>query len=299
MEQGFYHEPVLLNETIGYLLHNEGSRINRVYVDGTLGGGGYTGEVLRLTAEGTYLVGIDRDIFSVEYCKRYLKEFENRILYFNDNFSNIKHILESSLKSIRREKISGLMLDLGLSSYQLNHESGFSYQNNTELDMRADKSQLLNAKDIVNDYSERELAHILREFGELKYSRKIAGDIIKHRGKKKIETTFDLAEAVSEKIPPRYLNKDLSKIFQAIRIEVNNELENLKTCLNDVIEFMESGARIIAISYHSLEDRIVKNFFRSNKNLKIITKKPVTASDNEISRNIRSRSAKLRVAEAI
>lgn len=299
MEQQFYHEPVLLNESVGFLLHNKGSNNNKVYVDGTLGGGGYTGEILRLTAEDTYLIAIDRDIFSIKYCEKYLKGYSSRILFYEGNFLDIAMIMESSLKKINREMISGIVLDLGLSSYQLNHEAGFSYQKDTALDMRVDKSQEFSAGDIVNDYDEDDLIRIFQEFGELRYSRKIAKDIVAFRKKKEIKSTFDLVDSVKERIPPRFLNKDLSRIFQAIRIEVNAEFENLKRCLTDVFDYMETGARIVVISYHSLEDRIVKNFFRSSEYLKVILKKPLNASPEEIQRNVRSRSAKLRVAEKI
>ncbi len=299
MEQEFYHEPVLLNESIGLLLQNKDSSSNKVFVDGTLGGGGYTGEILKLTAKDTYIISIDRDISSIEYCKKYLKGFSGRVIFCRDNFSDIREILKRSLKKAQREKISGIVLDLGLSSYQLNNEDGFSYQKDTMLDMRADSSQETTASDVVNSYTEKELMRILRDYGELRYSRKLAMDITSYRRKKRIERTTDLVEAVKEKIPDRFLNKDLSKIFQAIRIEVNGELENLRECLNDVVEFLETGARIVVISYHSLEDRIVKNFFRSSEAMKVLTKKPLTAGEEEISRNVRARSAKLRAAEKI
>ena len=297
MEPEFYHEPVLLNEAVNFLLQNKDSTLNKIFVDGTLGGGGYSKKILEQTADDTQLIAIDRDIFSIEYNRKYLENFSQRVTFCNDNFSNISEILNSSLKKLNKEKISGLVLDLGLSSYQLNFEEGFSYQKDTSLDMRADKSQSFTAAELLNDYDEDELMRVIKEYGELKYSKKIVKDIIEYRRKNEIKTTGDLINAVSENIPPRYLNKDLSKIFQAIRIEVNDELENLKAFLNDVIDFMEKGAMIAVISYHSLEDRIVKNFFRSAESLKIITKKPVIASNAEIKRNIRARSAKLRAAE--
>ena len=297
MEQENYHEPVLLNEAVNFLLQNKDSILSKIFVDGTLGGGGYSKKILEQTEDDTNLIIIDKDIFSIEYNKKYLKNFLHRIIFCEDNFSNISSILNSSLKKFNKEKISGFVLDLGLSSYQLNFEDGFSYQKDTPLDMRADKSQSFTAREMLNDYKEDELMNVLKNYGELKYSRKIAKDIVYYREKNELKTTNDLVNAVKENIPPRYLNKDLSKIFQAIRIEVNDELENLKICLNNVVDFMEKGARIVVISYHSLEDRIVKNFFRSSGKLKIITKKPQTASDAEISKNVRARSAKLRAAE--
>lgn len=299
MKQEFFHEPVLLMETIEFLLHNKNSSINKVYVDGTLGGGGYSREILKLTADDINIIAIDRDFFSIEYCKNSLVKHSERIFFYQDNFSNISEILKSSLKNLKREKISGFVLDLGLSTYQLDHEDGFSYQFDTFLDMRADKSQKLTAHDIVNNYSEKDLVNVLSKYGELKYSRKLTKDIIGFRKDKEIKSTFDLINAVKEKIPLRFLNRDLSKMFQALRIEVNDELNNLNACLNDIVEFLEPGARIVILSYHSLEDRIVKNFFRSSDELKVITKKPVTASEEEIGINIRSRSAKLRAAEKL
>ncbi len=188
------------------------------------------------------------------------------------------------------------MLDLGLSSFQLNNEEGFSYQRDTELDMRADKSQSLTAKDVLNEYDEKELLKLFKEYGELKYSRQVTRDIIEYRKNKDFETTFEIAELMKKKIPPRYVNKDLAKIFQALRIEVNDELENLRKILADSPDLMEKGAKLVVISYHSLEDRIVKNFMRSEERLKVLTKKPVTAGENEVNKNPRARSAKMRVA---
>ena len=299
MEQEFYHEPVLLKESMGLLLHNKETSGSKVYVDGTLGGGGYSGEILKLTADDNYLISIDRDVFSIEYCKNYLKDYTGRVIFCRENFSDIKEILNRSLKKVGRKMISGIVLDLGLSSFQLNNEEGFSYRSDTPLDMRADKNQETTAADVINSYSEKELFKILKDYGELRYSRKITKDIIEYRKKKPIERTSDLVEAAKQNIPERYLNKDLSKIFQAVRIEVNRELDNLSACLNDVVDFLETGARIVVISYHSLEDRIVKNFFRSAEKLKVVTKKPVIADEAEINRNIRARSAKLRAAEKI
>jgi 16S rRNA (cytosine1402-N4)-methyltransferase len=290
-----YHEPVLLNESTGYLLNNKDNTLSRVYVDCTLGGGGYTKKILELTSSDTKVIAIDRDVHSIEYCKVLLKDFSERIIYVQDNFAAITDILNS--RSIN--KVSGVVMDLGLSSYQLNEEDGFSYQKDTALDMRADKIQSLKASDVLNDYDEDELHRIFKEYGELKYSRQITRDIVAARKLKRFETTFDLVETLKEKIPPRFLNKDLSKAFQAIRIEVNGELDNLKKALVDAAGNLEQGARIVAVSYHSLEDRIVKNFFRASEELKAITKKPVEPKDEEVGMNVRSRSGKLRAAQKI
>jgi 16S rRNA (cytosine1402-N4)-methyltransferase len=190
-------------------------------------------------------------------------------------------------------------MDLGLSTYQLNYEAGFSYQRDTALDMRADKSQKLTAKDVLNSYDEKEIAEILHRYGELRYYRKIARDIVSARKTKKLETTFELVELLKKQVPARYLNRDLSKLFQALRIEVNNELENLNSALDDSVELLEKGGRAAVVSYHSLEDRIVKNFFKKAEKLKIITKKPVEPGEYEVNKNPRSRSAKLRAAEKL
>jgi 16S rRNA (cytosine1402-N4)-methyltransferase len=291
---GFYHEPVLLREVSDYLLSNKDSTEAKVYVDCTLGGGGYTRKILEITKD-VKVVALDRDVFAIEYCKKVLSEFSGRIIFVQGNFGDIKNILNDE----GYKKISGITMDLGLSTYQLSNEDGFSYQRDTALDMRADKNQKLTAKDILNTYSEKELARILYEFGELRYSRKIAKLITEQRKKKKFNTTFDLVELLKPIVPVRFLNGDLSKLFQAIRIELNNELENLTRVLEDSIDFLEPGARIATVSYHSLEDRIVKNSFRNCEKLKIITKKPVESTKEEVKNNAKARSAKLRVAEKI
>ena len=298
MDEVFYHEPVLLNETAEYLLQNKDLTVSKVYVDCTLGGGGYTKKILDSTHRDTKVIAIDRDVFAIEHCKKVLVDYTDRIIYVQANFGDIKEILTDT-GNCKNGAISGIVMDLGLSSYQLNYEDGFSYQRDTELDMRADKDQKLTAKEILNKYDEKELARILFEYGELRYSRQIAREIFHRRKTKKFETTFDVVELLKEKVPARFLNRDLSKLFQAIRIEVNNEMENLERVLGDSVEFLEPGARIVAISYHSLEDRIVKNKFRGNEFLKVITKKPLEPADEEIEANSRARSAKLRAAEKI
>lgn len=296
MDEEFYHEPVLLNETAQYLLEahkGDSQDAKRVYVDCTLGGGGYTKKILEDSPEETVVIAIDRDVYAIEHCKKVLSEYSGRIIFKQRNFGDIKDIIQSE----GFEKIDGIVMDLGLSTYQLSHEAGFSYQKDTKLDMRADKSQQLTAADVLNTYSERDLSDILYKYAEMRYSRQIAKEIVEYRKEKKFETTFQLTELLSSKVPPRFLNSDLSRLFQAIRIEVNNELENLERVLEDSPEMMTEGARIVAVSYHSLEDRIVKNAIRSNEKLKVLTKKPVEATEEEISLNVRSRSAKLRAAE--
>ncbi len=298
MGDDFYHEPVLINEAIGLLTANKSTAISKVYVDCTLGGGGYTGRILEETEEGFIVIAVDRDSNAIDYSKNLLQKYGNRLIFVKDNFADISGIIKSSLKN-EDAKVSGIVIDLGLSSYQLNFEEGFSYQKDTELDMRADKDTEITAKDILNDYTQEELIELLKKYGELKYNKQIARDIVEQRKINKFETTFDLVEVLKKKIPPRYLNKDLSKVFQALRIEVNTEIENLNSVLEGSAGCLEGGGRIAVVSYHSIEDRIVKNFLRSNENLKVITKKPVEPSEAEIARNIRARSAKLRAAEKI
>jgi 16S rRNA (cytosine1402-N4)-methyltransferase len=294
-----YHIPVLRQEAIDLLLNNKDTTVSKIYVDCTLGGGGYTEMILNRTDGSTKVIAIDRDMNAIDYSKEYLKQYSGRTVCFKDNFANIEDILNRQLPDMNKSKISGLVMDLGLSSYQLNNEEGFSYQRNTALDMRSDRDTGLTAKDILNKYSEKELLRIFKELGELKYYKQLSRDIVNYRKDKTFETTFDLVEIARQKIPRKYLNSDLSKIFQALRIEVNEELENLKKVLTGAVNFLEKGARIVVVSYHSLEDRIVKNFFRSVDGLKVITKKPVTASRSEIEDNSRSRSAKLRAAERV
>jgi 16S rRNA (cytosine1402-N4)-methyltransferase len=295
VEETSYHEPVLLNEVKEFLLTNKDTTQQKLYVDCTLGGGGYSKMILDETSPDTFVLCIDKDENAISYSKKRLNEYTKRLFFNRGNFRDIKKITEAS----GFEKVSGIVMDLGLSSYQLESGTGFSYQKDTELDMRADQSQKLTAKDVLNTYDEKELSGIMNNYGELKYNRQIARDIVQARSSKKFETTFDLVEVIKKKLPYKYINRDLSKVFQALRIEVNNELENLEKVLDDSAEILESGGRVVAVSYHSLEDRIVKNKFRGNERLKVITKKPVKPSLEETDKNIRARSAKLRAAVKI
>ncbi len=291
-----YHEPVLLDEAIGLLIENRASSRARVYADCTLGGGSYTRKILEETPENFTVIAFDRDSNAIRHSGYVLNEFPGRVTLVKDNFSNFAADIKSSFKN-ENALISGVVLDLGLSSYQIEYEDGFSYQKDTILDMRAGEDSDITAKDILNSYSEDELVRLFKQKGELKYNKQIARDIVNRRKIKPFETTFDLVDVLERKIPPRYLNKDLSKVFQALRIEVNNELENLEKVLRESVNFLEAGGRIVVVSYHSLEDRIVKGFFRSAQDLEIITKKPLKPSAAEIEKNKRSRSAKLRAAQ--
>ncbi len=304
-----HHKPVLLQESIDFLITNEAGS----YFDGTLGFGGHSEEILkRLGPRGT-LVSTDLDENAFSYSKKKF-EADKRAKLYNFNYSLVDVI--AKIESI--EFFDGMLVDLGVSSFQLdNSEAGFSYSADTKLDMRFDKNLKMSAADIVNKFDEIELARILYEYGEERKSKLIARKICELRKIKKINTTGELKELVSELVPERYLRKSLSRIFQALRIYVNSELDTLKSFLNNSIKVLKKGGHIVVISYHSLEDRVVKEFFKyenfkcvcpkdipvcsCNKDqiLKIITRKPVIPSDEEIHFNKRARSAKLRVAERI
>jgi len=295
VEDNSYHKPVLLEKVKELLLTNKDTTEAKLYVDCTLGGGGYTRAILDETSFDTMVLCIDKDENAINYSKKRFLDFSKRLVFNRGNFADIKEITGAS----GFQKVSGIVMDLGLSSYQIESEDGFSYQRDTALDMRADRSQNLTAADVLNSYDEKSLSDIMKNFGELKYNRQIARDIVTFRETGKFETTYDLAALLKKKLPFKYVNRDLSKVFQALRIEVNNELENLKKVLDDSADLLESGGRVVAVSYHSLEDRIVKNKFHSIESLKVFTKKPVGTSEEETGKNIRSRSAKLRAAEKI
>jgi 16S rRNA (cytosine1402-N4)-methyltransferase len=299
LENTEYHVPVLFKEAVGLLLENKETTISKLYVDCTLGGGGYSEEILAQTDESVKVLSIDRDVNAIEHSEKRLEKYKDRISFHCSNFAAISEILKNIRDSMQHFKISGVILDLGLSSYQLGYEEGFSYQRDTVLDMRASKEQELTAKDVLNNYSEKDLLRIFKGYGELRYYKQIVRDIAAYRRIKSFEKTSNLVDLLSKKIPKRYLNRDLSKIFQALRIEVNDELENLNRVLNDSTPYLEPGGKEVVVSYHSLEDRMVKNFFRNNEKMKVVTKKPITPSLDEIKLNTRARSAKLRAAEKI
>ena len=308
----FEHRPVLLEETI------EGLNINKngIYVDGTLGGAGHSREILKkLDADKGLLIGIDRDLEALSAAKENLSEYSN-VKYVHGNHDDIKEILNK----LNIDKVDGILLDLGVSSYQLDEKArGFSYLGSNELDMRMDKTQRLTAKEVVNNYKEEHLANIIYEYGEERYSRNIAKNICIARGKKKIETTDELVKIIEDSIP--YINpKDghpAKRTFQAIRIEVNNEIEPLEKTITESIELLKPQGRLCVITFHSLEDRAVKNAFNRAKGIctcpkdipycvcgakkvgNVITKKPIIASDQEQEENSRSKSAKLRIFEKI
>jgi 16S rRNA (cytosine1402-N4)-methyltransferase len=283
-----------------------------IYVDGTLGGGGHAEKICEhLTGNGT-LIGVDADADAIQEAGKRLQRFQHSVRLVNDNTAHIAHILHAQ----NIPTIHGLLLDLGVSSFQLDEATkGFSYRTDERLDMRMDRRQMLDAHSVVNSYTEEELADVIFHYGEERLSRRIARRIVARREESPIETTGQLAALVESSVGGKFATKSLSRVFQAIRIEVNNELHRLQSILKDSLEFLAPGGRIVVISYHSLEDRIVKSFFNEcaatfipsgNKfqpdtprepELKVLTKKPLEASDEEQRMNSRSRSAKLRAAE--
>ncbi len=308
----FVHKSVLLKECIaGLNIKPEG-----IYVDGTLGGAGHSSEIIKkLTAQGK-LIGIDRDEDALKAAKEKLQNYSN-VIYYHGNHDDIKNILEE----LKIEKVDGILLDLGVSSYQLDERNrGFSYLGENTLDMRMDKTQKLDAKIVVNKYKEQELADIIYEYGEEKFSRQIARNICKEREKSEIETTKQLVDIIEKSIPAKYKNKEshpAKRTFQAIRIEVNNEIKPLYQTVLDSIECLKPSGRICIITFHSLEDRAVKKAYieaegkcicppglpycacGAVKKGKIITKKPILPTKEEMETNSRSKSAKLRIFEKI
>lgn len=308
----FKHISVLYEETLNSLNIKDGG----IYVDGTLGGGGHSKGILE-RGKNVRLIGIDRDIEAIGAAKERLKGYEDNITLVNDNFSNIKQIL----KELKIDKIDGAVLDLGVSSYQLdNAERGFSYMHDARLDMRMNPNDELSAYEVVNGYSKESLTKIFYEYGEEKWSARVAEFIIEKREKKPVETTLELVEIIKAAIPKKVRvegSHPAKRIFQAIRIEVNNELGILKDTISDIVEVLNPGGRIAVITFHSLEDRIIKKAFidlamgcecpktfpvcvcNRQPIVKIIAKKPILPTTKEENENPRSKSAKLRVAEKI
>lgn len=307
----FKHIPVLLNECI------EGLNINPdgIYVDGTLGGAGHSSQIIKKLSSKGMLIGIDRDEEALKAAKEKLKDYNN-VKYVHGNHDDIKQILSE----LNIDKVDGILLDLGVSSYQLDERNrGFSYMADAQLDMRMDKTSNLTAKELVNNYSESELARIISEYGEERFAKKIANNICKLRKEKEIETTKELSDII-EKTIPKALQKDghpAKRTFQAIRIEVNNEIEPLYRTILDCIDVLKPKGRLCTITFHSLEDRAVKNAYADAKGKctcppdlpycvcgyktlgNIINKKPIVANEEETKENSRSKSAKLRIFEKI
>lgn len=309
----FEHISVLLNECIDNLnIEPDG-----VYCDCTLGGGGHSYQIAARLTNGT-LIGIDQDTDALEAAGERLKEFDN-VKYVHSNFSDIKNIVEGF--GLGQNSVNGFLLDLGVSSHQLDEaDRGFSYNHNAPLDMRMDVACPLSAAKVVNEYSADELTRVIREYGEERWAKRIAEFIVKERENQPIETTFDLVSVIKKAVP-KGARQDgphpAKRTFQAIRIEVNNELGILENTINDMVDLLKPGGRICIITFHSLEDRIVKKVFKNQENpctcprdfpicvcgkkpkAKVITRKPIIPSEEEIKNNHRSRSAKLRVLEKL
>lgn len=309
-EHLFKHTPVMLWECIAGLNIKQ----NGVYVDGTLGGAGHSTEIVKKLTSGK-LIAIDKDNEALTYSKEKLKNYSN-VIFVKSDFKNFKNILAD----LKISGVDGVLLDLGVSSHQIDTPNrGFSYRFNGELDMRMDQNQVLTAKQIVNTYSEADLARIIYTYGEESFSRLIAKQIVKEREINEITTTMQLKEIIEKVIPKKFQvgGSVCKKTFQALRIEVNGELNNLDVVLLDMVNALNKGGRLCVITFHSLEDRIVKNVFKElstdcicdksvpicvcnhKAQVKLINKKPILATNTELEINKRSASAKLRIVEKI
>ncbi|MBP5191984.1 MAG: 16S rRNA (cytosine(1402)-N(4))-methyltransferase RsmH [Eubacterium sp.] len=309
----FKHIPIMLNQVLdGLQIKPEG-----VYVDGTLGGAGHSYEIVKKLSGGGRLVGIDQDGDAIYSAGARLQKYKDRVDIVKSNYVNMPAVLDN----LGIEKVDGILLDLGVSSYQFdNAERGFSYRYDAPLDMRMDRDSDYTAEDIVNDYSEEDLRRIIKEYGEEKFAGRIAAEIVRSRGNKRIKTTFDLNDIITEAIPAaarRHGGHPAKKTYQAIRIELNRELTVLSDSIENMIDRLKPEGRLCIITFHSLEDRIVKNAFKTAENPcicppefpvcvcgrkskgRVITKKPIEADENEREENPRSTSAKLRIFERI
>lgn len=309
----FNHKSVLLEECIA----NLNIKPDGIYVDGTLGGGGHSSVICENLNENGLLIGIDRDEDALAAASKRLEEYKCKKIFVQSNYSDIKHILqEHEIKGV-----DGALLDLGVSSFQLdNAERGFSYMQSAPLDMRMNKKDAITAYDVVNDYSQQELTEIIKKYGEEKWASRIAKFIVDRRKEKKLENTWELVETIKAAIPAKARREGphpAKRTFQAIRIEVNDELGQLERAVGDFCDVLNPYGRLCIISFHSLEDRIVKDIFNERfdpcicpkdfpvcvcgrkPQIKKITKKPIVSNDKELEENPRARSAKLRVAEKL
>jgi 16S rRNA (cytosine1402-N4)-methyltransferase len=307
----FFHEPIMLKE----IKESLKLRPSDIFVDCTLGGAGHSSEIIKLLPKGK-LVGIDKDEDALNYSKLRLKDYSN-VVFVKDDFKNFSNILDD----LGIDKVNGILVDLGVSSHQIDTaKRGFSFRFDGPLDMRMDKTQKLTADYIVNNYSKKDLIQILKIYGEERFATLIVNNIVKHREDNPIKTTRQLNKIIEECLPKRFVFKSggaAKRTFQALRIEVNKELLGLEKALNDMIERLDVGGRIFVLTFHSLEDRIVKNVFQFHSkncicppetpicickhkaNIKLINKKPIMASNEETQKNPRSSSAKLRIVEKI
>lgn len=309
----FKHKSVLLYETVDEL----NIKPDGIYVDGTLGGGGHSYEIAGRLSEGGRLIGIDQDEDAIKAASKRLEPYMDRVTIVRNNYCNMDKVLDE----LGIDKVDGIMLDLGVSSYQLDAaDRGFTYNVDTALDMRMDQRQEITAKDIVNEYSEFDLYRIIRDYGEDRFAKNIAKHIVAARQEKPIETTFELNDIIKAAIPMKVRATDghpSKRTYQAIRIELNKELEVLENSIDMMIDRLKPEGRLCIITFHSLEDRIVKTRFRNNENPctcppsfpacvcgkvpkgRVITRKPVVPTDEEINENSRSKSSKLRVFERV
>ncbi len=304
---GCFHTPVLVDTVLQFLITTPSG----IYIDGTVGGGGHSEAILKRLDKDGKLIGIDRDEDAVAYCQSRFSLYTKQVQILHGELAEIDHLLTD----VGIEQIDGLLLDLGVSSYQIDMpERGFSYLSDAPLDMRMDRSTGRTARDIVNNYPEQQLADIFFRYGEERYARKIAREIIKKRKKKPIERTKELSDMVRQVTPHRWQIKTLSRVWQALRVEVNNELEQLRIGLERIFPFLKSEGRIVVLSYESLTDRMVKRFFRGEEpsfskkeigipnslfSFRVLTRRVVRPTEKEINRNPRAKSAKLRAAEKI
>ena len=303
-----YHKPVLFDEVMENII-SEG---DAVYVDCTLGGGGHTEGMLGRSSEKSKVIGIDQDKEAINFAKERLKKYGNKIEIFQDNFRN----LDTVIYLAGHNKVDRILMDIGVSSNQLdNLERGFSYRYDAKLDMRMDRNLKISAYEVVNDFSEKEIADIIYKYGEEPKSRKIAKNIVEYRKNKKIETTLELSEIIIKSIGKSMKKHPSKRTFQAIRIFVNKELEVLEEALDKAVNLLNNNGKLLVITFHSLEDRMVKEKFREYENPctcppeipvcvcnkkslgKVITKKPIIAKESELNENNRAHSAKLRIFE--
>lgn len=309
----FYHESVMLKEAVDNLVWKESG----IYVDGTLGGAGHSREILKRVGKDGRLIGIDRDINALNAAIERLSQYKDKVELIHSNFASIK----SALSNIGIASVDGVLLDLGVSSPQLDDAArGFSYMNDAPLDMRMDNTSSFTARDIINGFSEIELRNIIQEYGEEKWAARIAKFIVQERENSPIQTTFELVNIIKKAIPAsarRDGPHPAKRTFQAIRIAVNRELDEIEKVIPDIISILNPGGRVCIITFHSLEDRIVKDSFKKAANpctcppqfpicicnrkpeIVIITRKPIVPTEDEVTKNPRARSAKLRVAEKL
>jgi len=301
-----FHTPVMCSQVLNYLI----TKKKGIYLDCTLGGGGHSKEIIKEIYPDGLLIGLDQDIEALEFAREKLKDYQDKVIIVKSNFTDLKKLLQD----LGYKQITGVLFDLGLSSYQVDSKPrGFSFLEDNFLDMRMDLSKQYDARYIINTYSEKELWEIFSQYGEERFSRSIARLIVKERENKQIETTQHLAKLVTN-VYARYKKKrwrihPATRVFQALRIEVNDELNALKRALEEAVRMLEPQGRICIISYHSLEDRIAKHTFKEMANkdnlklnaygVRILSKKPIYPTENEVRENRRARSAKMRVAEKI